>query len=102
MSLSATPLYSHRWHRAAVSPLLKIVAASGLSLSDLGYNPCNRSIRSFGTEGQMHAPTPAPPALIGRDRELAILWQHLDAALGGHGSLVLIGGAAGIGKTALA
>src|SRR5258707_960749 len=50
----------------------------------------------------MHAPIPAPPALIGRDRELALLRQQFDAALTGHGRLVLISGDAGIGKTALA
>src|SRR5438067_11845897 len=43
-----------------------------------------------------------PPSLVGRDRELAALREHLIAALAGHGSLVLIGGEAGIGKTALA
>jgi ATP/maltotriose-dependent transcriptional regulator MalT len=42
------------------------------------------------------------PLLVGRDRELSILRQHLAAAVGGHGSLVLISGEAGIGKTALA
>jgi DNA-binding CsgD family transcriptional regulator len=43
-----------------------------------------------------------PPLLVGRERELTILRQHLDAACAGHGSLVLIGGEAGIGKTTLA
>ncbi len=47
---------------------------------------------------------PASPLspLIGRDRELAILREHLADALAGRGSLVLIGGEAGIGKTTLA
>src|SRR5262245_26035763 len=46
--------------------------------------------------------SPAPqPLLVGRDRELARLRDRLSAANSGRGSLVLIGGEAGIGKTAL-
>jgi ATP/maltotriose-dependent transcriptional regulator MalT len=47
-------------------------------------------------------PDSAPPLLVGRERELALLRHHLHATLAGHGSLVLISGAAGIGKTTLA
>src|SRR5437763_5242950 len=43
-----------------------------------------------------------PHMLVGREREQALLAKHLASALAGRGSLVLIGGEAGIGKTALA
>ncbi len=42
-----------------------------------------------------------PSPLVGRARELGFLRDHLAAAVAGHGALVLIGGEAGIGKSAL-
>ncbi|MCC6627878.1 MAG: AAA family ATPase [Chloroflexi bacterium] len=46
---------------------------------------------------------PEPPVdFVGRDRELAALRAALAEALAGRGSLVLIGGEAGVGKTTLA
>ncbi len=42
-----------------------------------------------------------PPVLVGREREQAMLRQALDEMLAGHGSLVLVTGEAGIGKTTL-
>jgi DNA-binding CsgD family transcriptional regulator len=48
-----------------------------------------------------HDHTPASP-LVGRARERATLHERLTTARAGHGGLVLIGGEAGVGKTALA
>jgi hypothetical protein len=44
----------------------------------------------------------AAPSFVGRGRERRLLGDRLRTALNGHGSLVLVGGAAGMGKTALA
>jgi len=42
-----------------------------------------------------------PPLTVGREREQALLNQQLDKLLAGNGSIVLVGGEAGIGKTTL-
>jgi DNA-binding CsgD family transcriptional regulator len=42
------------------------------------------------------------PVVVGRDAELAALTDHLDAAVAGHGGLVLLVGEAGVGKSRLA
>ncbi len=46
--------------------------------------------------------TATAPALVGRDELLDRLSQHLDDLAAGRGGLLLLGGEAGIGKTALA
>ena len=40
--------------------------------------------------------------LVGRERDLGVLRDHLASAVSGTGGLVLIGGEAGMGKTMLA
>jgi len=44
---------------------------------------------------------PAMPLFVGREREQEMLRERLAAAIAGQGSLILIGGEAGVGKTAL-
>ena len=64
-------------------------------------------MREMGTVNPSNHPAEMPVAIIrpqpiiGRDRERAQLRELLNAAIAGHGSLALISGEAGIGKTTL-
>jgi DNA-binding CsgD family transcriptional regulator len=58
--------------------------------------------RALGSGSPANRQQGNTPQLFGREGEQARLRQLLDAAVGGSGGLVLIGGEAGIGKTALA
>jgi len=44
---------------------------------------------------------PARPVLVGREREIEQLIEHLDSAIGGNGTTVFVCGEAGVGKTRL-
>ena len=54
-----------------------------------------------GTIGPISAPAASRPFLFGRQRERTSLRQALGTTLDGHGSLILVSGEAGIGKTTL-
>lgn len=69
----------------------------------------NQPIRVFNLQAELRAMAKVPPKLslnnsdmlVGRDKELALLFAHLDDALVTKGSLVIIEGEPGIGKSML-
>lgn len=64
-------------------------------------HPLDRPLAARYAMTHASMPLRQPRALVGRDREMETLGQHLTEMQAGHGSIVLIGGEAGIGKTTL-
>src|SRR6478752_9275264 len=64
------------------------------------YDTHHAGTSVFLAEERPHMPEHSP-IMVGRSGEQALTQRHLAAALDGHGSLLLIGGEAGIGKTTL-
>ncbi|MDX1612945.1 MAG: BREX system ATP-binding domain-containing protein [Candidatus Promineifilaceae bacterium] len=58
------------------------------------------SVPSFLEDNAPHPPARAGP-FVGREQELAVLEDHLEAALAGQGQIVFVTGEAGQGKTTL-
>lgn len=69
------------------------MAAVRAELRRLSAPSAMAAVEAAGGSGRM--------ALVGRDAELRQLTQHLEEAMAGRGSLVVIGGEPGIGKTSL-
>lgn len=70
-----------------------------LNLDEAGLcSACGHVIAAQGAS----VASPSPTVFVGRQRELQVLRAHLDAAFAGVGSLAMLIGEAGIGKTSIA
>jgi tetratricopeptide (TPR) repeat protein len=101
------------WHNPDVSPGLEALVLSLLDKDPDARPPSPNAVRDRITE--IRSAPPAEAALsaaraprtatgdffVGRSVELDALRRAIDAALGGHGSLVMVAGEPGIGKTFL-
>jgi class 3 adenylate cyclase/tetratricopeptide (TPR) repeat protein len=101
------------WHRQEVAPDLEALVLELLEKDPDARPPSAAAVRERIGEARESlarpaaaAPAPAPRAgrreFVGRALELDRLQRAADAALGGHGSLLMLVGEPGIGKTRLA
>jgi class 3 adenylate cyclase len=111
-----TPPMAPSWHNPDVSPALEAIVLELLAKAP-EERPENatvvrarlRDIAAAPTEALTSSAAPAASGtrfswgrFIGRGEELATLKALVEGALGGRGSLVMVGGEPGIGKTRLA
>lgn len=113
-----TPPVAPSWHNPEVSPALEALILEMLQKVPAQRPPSAAAVRErLGQITAAPAPavqtlTPAQPAgditrlaywrFVGRERELSTLKATVDRALGGRGSLLMVVGEPGIGKTRLA
>jgi hypothetical protein len=88
-------LEASQWIELLDHPESEWLAALGKALDPFGIR------LQATTQPQPVTATRERPLLVGREREQGILRGQLTSMLAGHGSLVLVSGEAGIGKTTL-
>jgi eukaryotic-like serine/threonine-protein kinase len=108
-----TPPLAVSWHNPAVSPALEAVVMQLLAKAPDDRPASAADVRQRLRDAAAAPVVPAEPVsptaaarvtwgrFIGRAEELATLKAAVESALGGRGSLVLVGGEPGIGKTRL-
>ncbi|MCA1834234.1 MAG: protein kinase [Actinomycetota bacterium] len=107
-----TPPVAPSWHNPEIPQALEALVMSLLAKVSEDRPPtAGVVLEQLATVGADAARTTEPPSseiptaprprFVGRDDELLVLRRSVDAALGGSGSLVMIAGEPGIGKTRL-
>jgi predicted ATPase len=77
------------------SPITRQIYEATIAEREAGH-----PVRGLGLNAPLFEPSGQVP-LVGREQERSMLLQRLDAALDGHGGLVLVEGESGVGKTRL-
>ncbi len=106
------PPVAPSWHNPEISPALEALVMQLLAKvpeeRPASAGEVRRRLRELSAAPAVALETSPPAAarvtwarFVGRAEELSALKAAVEAALGGHGSLVLVGGEPGIGKTRL-